>query len=126
MKMIREEQGTSGESFDPLIDPGNGAGGNAASYLIMSHNNKSRILYEKLINNGVCNEQARSVLPRSTYVQYYGTANLKNVISFVDRCLRDPVRPELQLVARACLKLAESFYPELVRSYINSVRIEDE
>jgi thymidylate synthase (FAD) len=109
------------EVFDPLIDPENMAGGNAASYLIMAHNNKSLLLYQKLVKNGVCREQARSVLPRSTYVQYYGTTNLKNLVGFVTRSMQDPGHLELQLVARACLKLAESFYPELVRSYLKSV-----
>ena len=109
------------EAFDPLIDPENMAGGNAASYLMMAHNNKCLLLYEKLIKNGVCREQARSVLPRSTYVQYYGTTNLKNLIGFISRAVQDPTRPELQLVARACLSLAESFYPELMRSYLKSV-----
>ena len=87
----------------------------------MAHNNKSLILYEKLIKNGVCREQARSVLPRSTYVKYYGTTSLKNLAGFVSRAMQDPARPELQLVARACLNLAESFYPELIRSYLKSV-----
>ena len=122
-QIIRKEG--SAEPFDPLIDPDNMAGGNAASYLIMAHNNKSLLLYEKLISNGVCREQARSVLPRSTYVQYYGTTNLDNLMSFANRSLRDAERPELQLVARACLKLAESFYPDVVRSYLNSVSAED-
>ena len=117
----REGSADPGESFDPLIDPDNMAGGNAASYLIMAHNNKSLILYEKLIKNGVCREQARSVLPRSTYVKYYGTTSLKNLAGFVSRAMQDPARPELQLVARACLNLAESFYPELIRSYLKSV-----
>ena len=123
---IRKEGSPSGgEVFDPLVDPENMAGGTAASYLIMAHNNKSLMLYEKLIKNGVCREQARSVLPRSTYVQYYGTASLKNLVSFVTRAMRDPSRPELQLVAQACLRLTESFYPELIRSYLNSVSVKN-
>ena len=78
-----------------------------------------------MIKNGVCEEYARSVLPQNTYVQYYGTTNLKNLVNFADRTLRDLSQRELQLVARACLKLSESFFPEEIRSYINSMSVQD-
>ena len=97
----------------------------ALTYLVMVHNNACSRLYDKLIKNGVCEEYARSVLPQNTYVQYYGTTNLKNLVNFADRTLRDLSQRELQLVARACLKLSESFFPEEIRSYINSMSVQD-
>ena len=56
---------------------------------------------------------------------FHRTASLKNLVSFVTRAMRDPSRPELQLVAQACLRLTESFYPELIRSYLNSVSVKN-
>jgi thymidylate synthase ThyX len=43
-----------------------------------------------MIEAGVCREQASGLLPQNMYTEYYGTANLNNILKFVD--LRTPRR----------------------------------
>ena len=104
--------------FDPLIDPDNMAGGNSASYLVRSHHARSVRLYEKLLDNGVCREQARGVLPQNMYTEYYGTTNLNNLLKFVDLRIHEGAQWEIQQVAKACLQIAENLYPITVGSYL--------
>ena len=40
--------------------------------------------YNLLIEAGVCREQARGVLPQNMYTEYYGTANLNNLLKFIE------------------------------------------
>ena len=110
------------EAFDPLIDPWNMAGGNQASYLVMQHNRNSLLLYEKLIKNGICREQARGVLSQNLYTEYYGTVNLNNLMKFVDLRSHEGAQWEIQRVASACLEIAEQLFPITVAAYreINS------
>lgn len=107
------------ETFNPLIDPSNAAGGQKASYLVMSHHGASLRLYNKLIENGVCREQARGVLPQNLYTQYYGTVNLNNLMKFIDLRTHEGAQWEIQQVAKACLDIAEKFFPVSVGSYID-------
>lgn len=104
--------------FNPIIDPDNAAGGQSASYLVMAHHKHSVRLYEKLLDNGVCREQARGVLPQNMYTEYYGTTNLNNLLKFVDLRLHDGAQWEIQQVAKACLEIAQSLYPVTVGSYL--------
>ena len=108
------------ELLDPLIDPGNLAGGNHASYLVRAHHQSSLSLYEKLLKNGVCREQARGVLPQNLYTQYYGTTNLNNLLKFVDLRSHSGAQWEIQRVASACLDIAKQLYPATVGAYIEN------
>jgi thymidylate synthase (FAD) len=47
-----------------------------ASATIKKHHEISLSVFEKLLEEGVCREQARGVLPQNMYTEYYGTANL--------------------------------------------------
>jgi len=72
------------ELNNPLIDQNAIHGGRTASYLVMSHHLESLRLYEKLIENGVCREQARGILPQNLYTEYYGTCNLSNLLKYIE------------------------------------------
>ena len=62
-----------------LADPDYGT---CAAEAIRNHHKTSLDLYNKLIKEGVCREQARGVLPQNLYTEYYGTTNLNNLIKF--------------------------------------------
>ena len=70
-----------------------------------------------LIDSGVCREQARGVLPQNLYTEYYGTVNLSNLLKFVELRTHEGAQWEIQQVAKACLKIAESLYPETINAY---------
>jgi thymidylate synthase (FAD) len=88
-----------------------------ASTLVHSHNARSLHLYKELLESGVCREQARGVLPQNLYTEYYGTTNLSNLLKFVGLRLHEGAQWEIQLVAKACLDIAESLYPVTVAAY---------
>lgn len=90
-----------------------------ASQAVSDHNSKSLSLYNRLIESGVCREQARGVLPQNLYTEYYGTVNLNNLLKFIDLRSHEGAQWEIQQVARACLNIAKELYPETVSSYID-------
>jgi thymidylate synthase (FAD) len=74
-------------------------------------------LYENLISTGVCREQARGVLPQNLYTEYYGTANLNNILKFVSLRLDGHAQWEIQKVARAVLTLTSNLFPVAVGAW---------
>ena len=88
-----------------------------ASQIIENHNVNALILYEKMMEAGICREQARSVLPQSMYTQYYGTVNLNNLLKFIDLRTHEGAQWEIQKVAEACLDIATDLWPVTVNSY---------
>ena len=105
------------EEFNPLVDPKGISGGNKASYLVRSHHSESVRLYRKLLDSGICREQARGVLPQNLYTEYYGTVNLNNLMKFIDLRTHDGAQWEIRQVANACLEIAQSIWPIAVSSF---------
>ena len=92
----------------------------SASNAVKDHNQRSLRLYNQLINNGVCREQARGVLPQNLYTEYYGTTNLSNLLKFIELRTHEGAQWEIQKVAEACLDIAKSLWPISIESYQKS------
>ena len=90
---------------------------NTASRLVALHHRESLQLFNKLIEAGVCREQARGVLPQNLYTEYYGTVNLNNLLKFIDLRTHEGAQWEIQKVAEACLEIAEGLWPVAVGAY---------
>ena len=88
-----------------------------ANSVIKDHHKRSLILYNKLIEKGVCREQARGVLPQNMYTEYYGTVNLNNLLKFVHLRQHTGAQWEIQQVANAVLDMATVLWPTAVESY---------
>ena len=88
-----------------------------ASELVSAHNADSLLLFEQLIEAGVCREQARGVLPQNLYTEYYGTVNLSNLLKFIDLRTHEGAQWEIQKVAEACLEIATDLFPVTVGAY---------
>ena len=84
---------------------------------VQFHNQCSLELYNKLIEAGVCREQARGVLPQNMYTEYYGTVNLNNLLKFIDLRTHEGAQWEIVKVAEACLEIAEGLWPAAVGAY---------
>tara|TARA_Y100000034_G_C6895627_1_gene412835 strand:+ start:266 stop:988 length:723 start_codon:yes stop_codon:yes gene_type:complete len=82
-------------------------------------------LYNKMIESGVCREQARGVLPQNMYTEYYGTVNLNNLLKFIDLRTHEGAQLEIQKVAYACLDIAADLWPITVNAYreLNAVEL---
>ena len=88
-----------------------------ASKRVRSFHKEALELYNNLIENGVCREQARGVLPQNLYCEYYGTANLNNLLKFVNLRSHKGAQWEIQKVAESCLEIAKEFFPASVKAH---------
>jgi thymidylate synthase (FAD) len=110
-------------NFDELIDPiiipdlSDTNFGTTLSTLVKQHHKRCLTFYEKLINVGVCREQARGVLPQNLYTEYYGTVNLNNLLKFINLRTHEGAQWEIQEVAKACLEIAADLFPETISAY---------
>jgi len=105
--------------IDPILlrDWDDATNGVTASQAIQKHHEVSLGLFNKLIAEGVCREQARGVLPQNLYTRYYGTTNLNNLLKFIDLRTHEGAQWEIQKVAEACLEIAETLWPYTVKAY---------
>ncbi len=62
---------------------------------IADHNQQSLKLYNELLDDGVCREQARGVLPQNMMVTFWATVDLSNLIHFLD--LRDSAHAQWEI-----------------------------
>ena len=88
-----------------------------ATEVIHEHHANSLRLFNKLIENDVCREQARGVLPQNLYTEYYGTVNLNNLLKFISLRTHEGAQWEIQKVAEACLEIVTDLWPVTVQSY---------
>ena len=91
--------------------------GVTASDMIKEHHNSSISLFNKLLNSGICREQARGVLPQNLYTEYYGTCNLNNLVKFLDLRLDSHAQWEIRRVAEACRDIAKELWPEAMSHF---------
>ena len=109
-------------NFDELVNPTIDEGRmveRSASWAVRDHHKKSLKLYNKLVEAGVCREQARGVLPQNLYTEYYGTTNLNNLLKFIGLRSHEGAQWEFQQVANACLEITSELFPETVGSYVD-------
>ena len=111
------------ELIDPQIISGQDPYNHGAPYfdpvskVIRAHHGDSLGLFNRLIEAGVCREQARGVLPQNLYTEYYGTVNCSNLLKFIDLRTHEGAQWEIQKVAEACLEIATDLFPETVGAY---------
>ena len=70
-----------------------------------------------MIEAGVCREQARGVLPQNMYTEYYASANLNNILKFIDLRTHEGAQWEIQEMAKGMLEIITKLYPETVGAY---------
>jgi len=106
---------------DELIDPVIESWQYEASDCITMHHDASLKLFNELIEAGVCREQARGILPQNMYTEYYASANLNNILKFIDLRTHEGAQWEIQEMAKGMLKIVEKLYPTTVGAY-NEIR----
>ena len=113
------------ELADPIIFPdlSDLDFGQRASDVVQRHHKISVKLYNDLMKNGVCREQARGVLPQNLYTEYYGTCNLNNLIKFIELRTHSGAQWEIQEAAKACLMIAETIWPVTIGAYRDTKKL---
>jgi len=119
------KQASNMDEIDPLIGcefPDLfGMANRRATELMKEHHRKSLGLFDSLLEAGVCREQARGVLPQNMYTEYYASANLNNILKFIDLRTHEGAQWEIQEMAKGMLKIIEKLYPATVGAY-NEIR----
>ena len=107
--------------IDPLIKWGIVSSVNPdptlASTCMKQHHKNSLKLFNQLIESGVCREQARGVLPQNMYTEYYASANLNNILKFIDLRTHEGAQWEIQEMAKGMLEIITKLYPVTVGAY---------
>ena len=85
--------------------------------LIDKHNQDSFKLYEKLLESGVCREQARGVLPQNMMVTFWGTVNLGNLLKFLELRDSEHAQWEIREYAKAIKTLIKDYIPNVANYY---------
>ena len=80
---------------------------------IRQHNLASLDLYNKLLESGVCREQARGVLPQNMMVTFWGTVDLSNLLHFLELRDSDHAQVEIREYAQAIKKLIKPIVPNV-------------
>ena len=116
-------QASNLDEINPVIVPdlADFGEGRRADMAIKSHVMSSLELFNILMRQGVCREQARMVLPQNLYTEYYGTVNLNNLLKFIGLRSHAGAQWEIQRVADACLEIATALWPEAVGAYKQNV-----
>jgi len=84
---------------------------------IRQHNLASLDLYNKLLESGVCREQARGVLPQNMMVTFWGTVDLSNLLHFLELRDSDHAQVEIREYAQAIKKLIKPIVPHVAAYY---------
>lgn len=116
-------QASNIDEINPVIWPdlADYGHGTHADQAINSHIEQSLKLFNKLMLEGVCREQARMVLPQNLYTTYFGSVNLSNLLKFISLRTHEGAQWEIQKVAEACLEIAEDLWPFAVSAYRENV-----
>ena len=116
-------QASNLDEINPVIVPdlADFGEGRRANMAVKAHVMSSLELFNTLMRQGVCREQARMVLPQNLYTEYYGTVNLNNLLKFIGLRRHAGAQWEIQRVAEACLEIATTLWPEAVGAYRQNV-----
>ena len=68
----------------------------SASTAVRDYHKYSLEFFDKLLESGVCREQARGILPQNLYTEYYATANLNNILKFIELRTHEGAQWEIQ------------------------------
>jgi thymidylate synthase (FAD) len=120
-KLFRTQHNTNRQASNPdaSINPTLSCG-SVCDKIVALHHKGALDLFDKMIEAGVCREQARGVLPQNMYTEYYGTCNLSNLLKFIDLRIHEGSQQEIQVVAEACLSFAKNLFPITVGSYLKA------
>ena len=81
--------------------------------------NHSVAQYKKLIELGVCREQARCVLPLGLYSEVYWTASLQSVAHFLRLRLDSHAQWEIQQYAKAVQDICTALFPHALPALLS-------
>ena len=97
--------------IDPTVAPRFLDTYSKASDAMVEFHKYSLDFFNHLIDKGVCREQARGVLPQNLYTTYYASANLSNIIKFIELRDKPEAQQEIRVLAKAMKKFLKREFP---------------
>ena len=85
--------------------------------LMHMHRKDSLRLYNRLLDEGVAREQARSVLPQCLMTSFVMTGNALNWSRFLKLRLDEHAQEECRVVAQGCLQHLKDRFPQTVSTF---------
>ena len=113
----QHESNRQASNENDLIDPVLETWQLEVSDCVRMHHEQCLKFFNELIEVGVCREQARGVLPQNMYTEYYASANLNNILKFIDLRTHEGAQWEIQEMAKAMLDIITKLYPVTVGAY---------
>jgi len=117
-KAFRTQHKSNRQASNPegLINPVLSCGSDCNEMMSL-HHQMSLDLFNRMIEAGVCREQARGVLPQNMYAEYYASCNMSNLLKFIDLRTHDGAQWEIQQLANGMLDIVSELYPVTVQAY---------
>jgi thymidylate synthase (FAD) len=78
--------------------------------------------YERLVEQGVARELARSVLPVGAYTEFYWTVNARSLMNFVSLRAAETAQREIRRYADACERFLEELMPITHAAFVANER----
>jgi len=78
---------------------------------------KSFEVYDAILEDGCCREQARGTLPQSTYTEFYWKINLHNLMHYLQLRMDAHAQQEIRAYAEAIFKLVEPLVPLTMQAF---------
>lgn len=78
---------------------------------------KSFEVYDALLEDGCCREQARGTLPQSTYTEFYWKINLHNLMHYLQLRMDAHAQQEIRAYADAIFRLVEPLVPLTMQAF---------
>ncbi len=78
--------------------------------------------YERLVEQGVARELARSVLPVGAYTEFYWTVNARSLMNFVSLRAAETAQREIRRYAEACERFLEQRMPITHAAFVGNDR----
>jgi thymidylate synthase (FAD) len=79
--------------------------------------------YERLVEQGVARELARSVMPVGAYTEFYWTVNARSLMNFVSLRAAETAQREIRRYAEACEIFLEKLMPVTYAAFVASGRV---
>jgi thymidylate synthase (FAD) len=113
----QHESNRQASNEEELIDPVLENWQLEASDCVRMHHEASLQFFNELIEAGVCREQARGILPQNMYTEYYASANLNNILKFIDLRTHEGAQWEIHQMALGMLEIVSKLFPVTVGAY---------
>ena len=84
---------------------------------VSDHLSHSFDVYEELLENGCCREQARGNLPQSTYTEFYWKINLHNLMHYLQLRMEAGAQKEIRDYANAIYDLVQPLVPITMEAF---------